>query len=360
MLVTVVSSDVSDNALNRAIVLSELLAPNFDVQLVGSRFGRDVWEPARGRPVEIVPGTWLPLYAPSMARLVKRIRGDVVYAVKPLLPSYGAALLARRPVILDIDDDELAFRPRGHPRYSFGHPLGRAWTRLALSLRSRAAAITVATRVLRQRFGGTLVPHARDTRRLRPMPEARLAARAALGVGDGSVVMFLGTPRPHKGIEDAAAAVRLMRRLATLVVIGADSSTAAMEGVALRPPCPLDRLGFLLAAADVVVVPQRRTAAAAVQLPAKLLDAMAAARPVVATDVADNAAILAEGRGVIVPPADPPALAHALDAILADPASAAAMGARARAWCERHASVDALAGVVAEVVHGVRRRSPPL
>lgn len=359
MLVTVVSSDVSDNALNRALVLSELLARNFDVQLVGTRFGRDVWAPARGRTVEDVveevPGRWFPWYAASLARLARSIRGDVVYAVKPLVPSYGAALLTRRPVILDIDDDELAFRPRWHPHFSFGHPLGRAWTRLALALRPRAAAVTVATRVLQQRFGGALVPHARDTRRLRPMPEEREAARAALGVGEQPVVMFLGTPRPHKGLPDAAAAVRLMRREATLVVIGADAETPAMEGVVFRPPFPLGQLGFLLAAADVVVVPQRRTPAGAVQLPAKLLDAMATARPIVATDVADNAAILAEGRGVIVPPSDPLALARALDAILADPAASAAMGARARAWCEEHASVDALAGVVGEVVRSVAR-----
>jgi glycosyltransferase involved in cell wall biosynthesis len=354
MLVTVVSSDVSENALNRAILLCELLARNFDVQLVGSRFGREVWEPARGHPLgEVVPGAWFPWYTASMVRLVRSIRGEVVYAVKPLISSYGMALLARRPVILDIDDDELAFRPPGHPLYSFGHPHGRAWTRLALSLRSRAAATTVATSVLQQRFGGVLVPHARDTRRLRPMPEARGAAREALGVEEEPVVMFLGTPRPHKGLDDAAAAVRLMRRKATLVVIGAGADTPAMEGVVLRPPFPLEQLGFLLAAADAVVVPQRRTAAGAVQLPAKLLDAMAAARPVVATDVADNAAILTDGRGMIVPPSDPAALARALDAILEDPAAAAAMGARARAWCEQHASVDALAGVVAEVVRGV-------
>jgi glycosyltransferase involved in cell wall biosynthesis len=351
MLVTVVSSDVSDNALHRALVLCELLARNFDVQLLGSRFGRDVWEPARGRSVDAVPGRWFPGYVVSMARLVKRIRGDVVYAVKPLVPSYGVALLARRPVILDIDDDELAFRPPGYPRYSVAHPLGRSWTRLALGLRSRAAAITVATSVLQQRFGGTVVPHARDTRRVRPMPEAREAARATLGVGEGAVVMFLGTPRPHKGLDDAAAAVRLMRGKATLVVIGVDAP--AMEGVAFRPPAPLEQLPFLLAAADAVVIPQRSTAATAAQLPAKLLDAMAAARPIVATDVADNASILADGRGLIVPPSDPPALARALDAILADPAAAAAMGARARTWCEQHASVDALAGVVAHIVRGV-------
>jgi glycosyltransferase involved in cell wall biosynthesis len=357
MLVTVVSSDVSDNALNRALVLGELLARNFDVQLIGSRFGRDVWEPARlecggsASALEVVPGRWFPMYAASMAQLLRRIRGDVVYAVKPLLSSFGVALLTRKPVILDIDDDELAFRPRGHWHYSVGHPMGRTWTRLALAQRSRAAAVTVATSALQQRYGGTIVPHARDTERIRPMPEARDAARATLGVGERAVVMFLGTPRPHKGLDDAVAAVRMMRREAVLVVIGSESGGDA--SALHRAAVPLERLPFVLSAADVVVVPQRATAAGMVQLPAKLLDAMAAARPVVATAVADNAAILADGRGVIVPPSDPPALARALDAILDDPAAAAAMGERARAWCKKNASVETLASVVAEVVRSV-------
>jgi glycosyltransferase involved in cell wall biosynthesis len=356
MLVTVVSADVSHNALSRAIVLSELLARNFDVQMIGSQFGADVWEPARGCAIEAVRGGWFPRYASSMLRLVRRIRGDVVYAVKPLVPSYGVALLTGRPTILDIDDDELAFRPRRHPAFSLLHPHGRCWTAAALRLRGRAAAITVATTGLQERFSGTLVPHARDTERVRPMPEQRAAARAELGLGDAPTIMFYGTARPFKGLEDAAAAVRLMRHRATFVVVGG-GDTPPIDGVTFRPAYTLAQTGFVLAAADVVVVPQRLTPATVVQLPAKLLDAMAAARPVVATDVADNAAILADGRGIVVPPSDPAALAKAFDGILDDPSAAAAMGARARAWCEAHASINALAGVVADVVRGVARPS---
>jgi glycosyltransferase involved in cell wall biosynthesis len=357
MLVTVVSSDVSHNALSRALTLCELLARNFDVQLVGTRFGEDVWAPARERSMEVVPGSWFPLYAPAMLRLAQKVRGEIVIAVKPLIPSYGVALLTRKPVILDIDDDELAFRPAGHYASSLGHPHGRSWTRLAIALRHRARAIMVATTGLQQRFGGTIVPHARDTNRMRPLPEARAAARALLGAGNQPLVMFAGTPRPFKGLEDAVAAMRLMRHDARLAIVGADPHTTPIEGAILRPQHRLEDTAFLLAAADVVIVPQRLTAATAMQLPAKLVDAMSAARPIVATDVADNATILAGGRGVIVPPSEPEALARALDSVLDDPRAAAEMGARARAWCEQHMSVDALAPVVADVVRRVVTRA---
>jgi glycosyltransferase involved in cell wall biosynthesis len=88
-----------------------------------------------------------------------------------------------------------------------------------------------------------------------------------------------------------------------------------------------------LVGADVVAVPQRETADTVGQVPAKIFDAMALARPVVSTRVSMIPEIL-DGCGVVVPPGDVRALAAALRGLLDDPARAAAMGRRARARCE--------------------------
>lgn len=354
--VTILSSDLSANPAGRAYLLAEMLARELDVEIVGPAWGKEIWPPLRDARLPI-------------ATLPRRLRGDVLYAVKPMPASFGLALLHRarsgRPVVLDVDDDELSFRPPA----SLRHPLrvwNRFWTAATVNRIERADTITVASLGLQQRFGGTLIPHARDTARVRPRPEDAAAARAALGLsGDARrIVLFLGTPRPHKGIEDAAAAIGMMRHPALLVVAGVDpampyeqSLRAAFPSIHLAPRFPYEDVGLLLAAADVVVVPQRALPQTALQMPAKLLDAMAAGKPIVATSVSDIPLVLAaDGRGVVVPPADPPALAGALDAILADDAAARAMGERARAWCVENASYDAVAPRLVQVIVDAARR----
>ena len=106
----------------------------------------------------------------------------------------------------------------------------------------------------------------------------------------------------------------------------------------------------MLEAADAVAGSQRRRPETIRQLPSKLLDAMALAKPVVATAVADVPAILADGRGRVVAPGDVLALAGALDAVFDAPDEAARMGVRAREWCVRHASYDAVQPVLRELV----------
>ncbi|HEY7766527.1 glycosyltransferase, partial [Longimicrobium sp.] len=222
----------------------------------------------------------------------------------------------------------------------------------------------VAGQALQARYGGTLVPHAKDTARLQPRPEWRERARARLGVvGARPVVLFMGTPRVYSGVEDAAEAVRRMRHPADLVVAGGDpadpflrSLKAALPGVAFHPPYRLDEVPLLLEAADVVVVPQRLHPQSAMQVPSKLLDAMAMARPAVGTAVSDIPAMLAGGRGLVVPPADPAALAAALDAVLDAPGAARDMGLRARRWCERHASYDAVRATLRGVIEDAAAR----
>jgi sugar transferase (PEP-CTERM/EpsH1 system associated) len=82
-------------------------------------------------------------------------------------------------------------------------------------------------------------------------------------------------------------------------------------------------------------------------LPLTLLEAMAAGRAVVATRVGGIPEALAEGTGLLVPPKDPEALAHAVITLLGDAPRRLAMGAlaaqRARAHFDVHDMVRAYA-----------------
>jgi rhamnosyl/mannosyltransferase len=88
-------------------------------------------------------------------------------------------------------------------------------------------------------------------------------------------------------------------------------------------------------AADVFVLPShlRAEAFGIVQL-----EAQAAGLPVVCTELGTGTSYITHHgiTGFVVPPADPPALARALDVLLANPALAQQMGAqgKARAYAE--------------------------
>ena len=74
-----------------------------------------------------------------------------------------------------------------------------------------------------------------------------------------------------------------------------------------------------------------------------ILEAMATALPVVATGVGGNAELVTHGvTGLVVPPADPTAMALALQALAVDPAHAASLGVAGRLAVARHFSLQAM------------------
>jgi glycosyltransferase involved in cell wall biosynthesis len=364
--VSILAFDLSDNSTGRADLLARLLAARYTVEVVGPRFGPDVWRPARGGAVayRALPGARYPRFAALAPRLAALADGDLLVASKPRATSYGIALLARRqrrrPLLLDIDDWELGFFYRSGRRGRLGrglnlaNPNGLPWTWLMERCVRRADAVTVASRFLERRFGGTLVPHVRDTDAWDPARFDGRAARAALGVGDERVVMFLGTPRGHKGVDDLVDAVGALPE-ARLVIVGvephgaATSRWASRPNVSVHPPIAFDDVPRYLAAADVVAVPQRATTDTVGQVPAKLFDAMAMGRPIVSTAVSMIPEIL-DGCGLLVPPGDPGALRAALATLLSDAARAQELGRRARARCVERYSFAAARAVLFPLV----------
>jgi glycosyltransferase involved in cell wall biosynthesis len=98
-------------------------------------------------------------------------------------------------------------------------------------------------------------------------------------------------------------------------------------------------------AMDVCVLTSRREGT-----PNVLLEAMACGVPVVATDVADNAYLVQDGRtGYVVPLDDDAAAIDRVSGLIADPERRAEMGRRARSWVVEEFSIPALARKTARV-----------
>jgi glycosyltransferase involved in cell wall biosynthesis len=376
MRVSILSPDLSINCLGRAYLLAQLLERNYDVEIVGPKTRGDVWEPVRGeydyRGVETSLRTHrFLLDAPD---LLDHITGDVVYASKPRLASYGIGLYERFrrdvPLVLDIDDWEsgLIYGRRrnllsallwGVP--ALAHHNSLYYTRSLEALAGLADARTVSNGFLQERFGGVSVPHVRDTDQFDPGRYDRVDVRDELGLpSDDVLVLFSGTPRPHKGVEDLAKAVAdIGRDEVSLLVVGADESaytdsvqTIGGGSVIIRGRQPFDEIPKWIAAADIVAIPQRETPQTRGQIPAKVFDAMAMAKPVVATDVNDLPHVL-DGCGRIVAPDSPTELREAILDLVEHPSLRADLGRAARQRCIEQYSYDALAPVLADVIESV-------
>ena len=156
---------------------------------------------------------------------------------------------------------------------------------------------------------------------------------------------------PGKGVEwaiDAVASLQDLRPRPQYVIAGATHpKVLANDGESYRemliqrswshrtsPDVTFDdgyrdltALAELIAGADVVVLPYDSSDQVTSGV---LVDAVAAGRPVVATEFPHAVELLASGAGLVVPQRDPVALASALRAVLTDDHLAAGMAAEAR------------------------------
>ena len=375
MKISILCFDLSDNAAGRAHLLAQLLAPIAAVEVVGPRHGEGVWPPVADNGVRYVgvPVGRLPRFAGALPALLRAADGDLLYASKPRLGSAGVGLLKRRlghrPLLLDIDDWEVGFFLRGGAwgtagrALNWGNPRGLPWTWLMERAAHAADRITVASRFLQERFGGILIPHVRDTDAWRPGMTDPGEIRKRLGAADKRIVMFLGTAREHKGVDDLAAGVEGLRRPdLVLALVGTDPASpggrrllARYPGLRLVPPIPFAEVPRYVEAADVIAVPQRDSPDTRGQVPAKLFDAMAMARPIVSTGVSMIPEIL-EGCGLVVPPGDSAALGAAIARLADDHRLAGDLGARARARCVERYSFTAARRDLFPLVTGLVNR----
>jgi glycosyltransferase involved in cell wall biosynthesis len=228
------------------------------------------------------------------------------------------------PVVVSLQGGEPDGRFAAHPRV-FGQLL------------ARAAAVTACAASL-----------AREARQLSPAVTARLQvipngvdveqfSGGALAESGQPYVLAAGRFTRQKGFDvllEAAATVEAVRRGRVQILLAGDGAEDASlrqqaarlglsDGVRFIGPVDAERMRTLYQGACAVAVPSRWEG-----LPLVCLEAMASGRAVVASRVDGIPDAVVEGKtGLLVPPDDPEALAHALDTLLADPGHAERLGA---------------------------------
>jgi glycosyltransferase involved in cell wall biosynthesis/GT2 family glycosyltransferase len=386
--VVVAAAELSHNAAGRAYTLAQLYRHlGHPVSLLGSHFpqwGRELWEPIRGavRQQGVAVHSFVVEHEPGFVNqaweLVLQQPADLVHLSKPRLPAVVFGLLYKllwgAAVLVDIDDEELLFVGEREPitldglkRLCHGLPeprelMGPLWTRLAVDLAQRFDGITVANRPLQQRYGGTVIPHARDPEQLKPATAAqKAAARKRFGVpATAKVILFFGTPKRHKGILEVSRAVaQLPEGLQPLqVVAGAFATEDAALEQELRALLPNSRLQLLgnqpveqapqvLALADLVVLLSEGEVAA-FQSPAKLSDALAMGLPVLVSDAAPLRAVIYQGWVI---QADRQNLPAQLLELLSNPAALLQQARAARQGFNEALALPAVAKPLLEIGH---------
>lgn len=286
---------------------------------------------ARGIKVHsLAPGRWPPVYLPSLVRLLRSGRYDILHfhlqganwLAKPLSAFFSGG----KRVAHDHSSADLRFR-------KWWSLFPDAFTHL---FSSRVIAVSdgvadfLASKALVPRRKISVVANGVDTHFFgRATPQAKEEARAVLGLtGTKPVVGALGRLAPEKNFSSVVALARKMPEL-DFVLGGSGperealiNAAAGLENFRLLGDV-FDRRSFY-AALDVFVLPSLHEA-----LPMTLLEAMAAGVPVVASELEGVSSALGE-TGLLVPPGDLTALESALRSLAADPEKASRLASAAR------------------------------
>ena len=293
------------------------------------------WQP-EGVPVSYIPYPTLPVVGRplngfSMTRRlfphVRRYAPDVIlnYVIYP--DGLAATNIARKlnvPSVLT----------------AIGSDLNRIPGRLVRSLTQRALGQATVVTTVSHDLARTAVALGSDSARTRailngcdtsvfhpgePDSAARAAARLRLGVSpETEAIVYVGRLDVRKGLlelVEATAAVRSARPNAHCYIVGDGPDRPAIResiarhqadsAVTLIPSCPTADVARWMSASNLVTLPSYKEGC-----PNVVLEALAAGRPVVATNVGGIPELMDDSCGRLVPAKDAAALRVALDQTL--------------------------------------------
>ena len=286
-----------------------------------------------------------------MYRLIRRLRPHIVHTHMAKAGTAGrvAARLAGVPIVVHTF--------HGHTFHSY---FGRARTALFLQIERILSRVTdrlvaVGDEQRREIAAYGVAP----LEKIVPIPlgleiddlleaeRERGTLRRELGLDRAApligIVARLVSIKAHEVFLEAAARVRTAEPRSRFLVVGDGERRAELErqAQALGLGESVLFLGWradmkrLYADLDVVALSSNNEGS-----PVALIEALAAARPVVATDVGGVSAVVRPGQtGLLVPPRDPAALADGILELLRDRPRAEALARAGRAWVyPRHAA----------------------
>ncbi len=316
--VMVCTSELSHNTAGRAYALAKIYQSFSKVDIIGSVFAHGdhadhaVWSPILKSDVAChsFVAHDESLFLQQAAALVAAHPCEVVHLCRPRAPALFFGMLYKliwnAHVLMDIEDEELALVGaqadwplndylQHHTALPAIHDLlGQQWTRLAVGLARSFDGLTVSNPALQRRYGGDIIrQHVRLPKRSTATPEFKSKVCHKYGIAPHhKVILFLGTPRRHFGLEAVANALTsLGRHDVTLMVIGQFLDDGQRQTLQANPKLQcrflgdkaLGTLSDLATLAEFCILPQHSDPdMARFQVSTKLLEALSAGIPVLA------------------------------------------------------------------------------
>jgi glycosyltransferase involved in cell wall biosynthesis len=322
--------------------------------------------PAAARPSRLVANV------PELRRAFREYRPDVVVAYS-ITNAWVAQRLARRhrvPFVMHVLD---ALHTLAEP--SWLHPVAAPVERRVLRAADEVIVINKKLGDYAVEMGAApervhMIPIGVDT--AEPPEEDARAVRSSLGIAeDELVLLFMGWLYRFSGLVELVE--ELARRRdelprARLVVVGDGDVLEELSArrdrlglgdrVVLTGRQPKARIPAFLAAADVCLLPARRTATMEHIVPTKVVEYLQAGKAVIATRLPGLEAEFDDLEGLLYIEDVRQAVDHAarLSAHPDPRAEAARLGATCRAFMERREDWDTVTRRFADVVHSARSR----
>jgi len=337
--ITVLSWDISRNHFSKAYNLAECLSNCFNVQLIGFRFFNEkIFPPYKNESPPFktfyFDGAPFPDFWHIFAKALVNIEGEIVYCVKPRLPSLGLGLLASyhfgKSLILEINDlesvvtnpekgDSVGTRDLSNLDLSnrdLLSPYSDLWSRIMETFAQNIQLKVTHNKNLNEYFGGGcfFIRNLKDEQVYNPEIYDREAIRKGLGFSrQDRVILFGGMVRRHKGVFELLKFIEYESQVNyRLVIIGSRISPdlrnlkkIAKGKITILPPQGRNDMAKINYASDAVILWLDPDAAVShYQMPYKLTDALAMKVPVIANDISDLGELGRQGFLRLVPYGD--------------------------------------------------------
>ncbi|MCH8502448.1 MAG: glycosyltransferase [Aliidiomarina sp.] len=368
--VSIIVWDHCRNHFSKPFAVAEALSETYEVELIAfDFFDEGVFAPLKDvKPnftTKYFKGSEFPDFFAAMKAAAEAVTGDIMYVVKPRLPSLGIAMLVNAtraiPYVLEINDLETVV---GSPTTKDLHadvdlrdvrldepelrnPYSERWSQLFDPLAQASPIIVTHNQGLDRHYGSSTLymRNLKDERVYNPANYDRAAVRHELGFSaEDRVILFGGLIRRHKGIYELVELVeRLNDPRYKLLFVGSrltpDQKALADrfgDRIVFLPPQDREGMARINLAADLVILwLNPNVAASHYQFPYKATDAFAMNTPVIANDISDLGDLGRQGYLRLVPFGDWQQMTECVHELFANPDETSAMAAAGRRLYER-------------------------
>ena len=375
--VTVIICDSCLSQCSHAFTVAEALARKYDVELIAFDFSDEgvfdaLKDVNRGFEIKYFNGSNFPDFFETLKAVVDMVTGDIVYVVKPCLPSLGPALIVNYqrgiPFILEINELETVREssPKEQDEYQekclenlelcnkdLLNPYSGLWSQLLDPMSKQIPVLVTHNKRLDEHLGNSTIciPNLKDERIYNPGLYDCDRIREELGFkGEDRIILFSGLLRNHKDIYEL---VELVERLGDtrykLLFVGSKSSpdqTQLLERfkeiITVLPSQDQEGMARINYAADLVILwLNPEVAAGHLQMPYKAIEAMAMKTPLITNDISDLGDLGRQGCLKIVPFGDWQGMISTIDDLFTDPVQTKQMCDAARRSYLRQFSYNA-------------------